>query len=106
MKVAVVYALPHEQDYVELELPEGATAIDAVRASGILERHPEIDLEATHRLGIFAKLIKPDQVLADGDRVEIYRPIRRTRRDPYAVEKKRRIREKKARKAARTQGSD
>ena len=100
MKIAVVYALPHEQDYVELELPEGATVMDAVRASGILERHPEIDLERTHRLGVFAKLVKPDQPLREGDRVEIYRPITRTRRDPYAAEKKRRIREKKARRSA------
>ena len=98
MKVSVVYALPHVQDLVELELPEGATVMDAVQASGILTRHPEIRIGTTHRLGVFAKLARPDQPLREGDRVEIYRPIQRTRRDPYAAEKKRRIRAKKARR--------
>ncbi len=102
MKVAVVYALPHEQDYVELEVPQGATVLDAVHLSGILERHPEIDL-SVNRLGIYAKLVKPDQPLNEGDRVEIYRPLQKRARDPHAVdEKKARIR---ARKQARAAGS-
>jgi len=58
-----------------LELPAPATALDAVRASGVLERHPELGLGAP-MLGIWGRACAPDTVLGDGDRVEIYRPLR------------------------------
>jgi putative ubiquitin-RnfH superfamily antitoxin RatB of RatAB toxin-antitoxin module len=45
-----------------------------VRASRLLERHPEIDL-GRHKLGIYGKVVRPDARLSDGDRVEIYRPL-------------------------------
>jgi hypothetical protein len=40
----------------------------------MLERHPEIDLQR-HRLGIYGKGVAAGLPLADGDRVEIYRPL-------------------------------
>ena len=42
--VEVVYALPERAEVVPVSLPEGATAGDAVQASGLLGKHPEIDL--------------------------------------------------------------
>lgn len=72
MRVEVVYALPEGCDAVRLDVPAGATAGDAVRASGMAERHPGIDLSA---LGIFGRRVAPDALLAEGDRVEIYRPL-------------------------------
>ncbi|GAA5785060.1 RnfH family protein [Chitiniphilus shinanonensis] len=72
--VEVVYALPGTQRLVALRLPAGSTALDAIRASGLLEAFPEID-PATQAIGIFARACKPDTVLRDGDRVEIYRPL-------------------------------
>lgn len=84
--VEVSYALPHRQEIVRLTLPIGATVLDAVQASGLLQKYPEIDLEGPNKLGIYAKLTKPDTVLRDRDRVEIYRPLIA---DPKAVRKKR-----------------
>jgi putative ubiquitin-RnfH superfamily antitoxin RatB of RatAB toxin-antitoxin module len=72
--VQVAYALPDRQDIVTIELPEGASVQQAVEASGLLQKHPEIDL-SRNKLGIFAKLVKADQVLRDRDRVEIYRAL-------------------------------
>lgn len=72
--VEVAYALPQVQTLLALEVPAGTTAREAVRLSGILEKHPEIDLEHA-KLGIFGKHIKPELALRDGDRVEIYRPL-------------------------------
>ena len=72
--VEVVYALPAEQVLLRVDLPPGATVADALRRSGILALHPEIDL-AAQRVGIFGQFATPDQVLAPGDRVEIYRPL-------------------------------
>jgi putative ubiquitin-RnfH superfamily antitoxin RatB of RatAB toxin-antitoxin module len=39
-----------------------------------LQRYPQIDL-GTQKVGVFGKLKPLDAVLADHDRVEIYRPL-------------------------------
>ncbi len=54
--------------------PEGATQQQALAARGILQRDPRIDL-STQKVGVFGKLKPLDTVLADHDRVEIYRPL-------------------------------
>jgi hypothetical protein len=46
-KVEVCYALPEKQESGPLSLPEGATLQQALEASGLLEKHPEIDLRRT-----------------------------------------------------------
>lgn len=74
LRVEVVYAVPASEDAVPVELAAGAKVLDAVCASGMLERHPEIDLN-TCRLGIYGKVVAADAPLANGDRVEIYRPL-------------------------------
>lgn len=63
-----------EVDEVALQLAPGATLIDAVRASGLLARHPEIDL-AVQRIGIWGRAKPHETPLRDRDRVEIYRPL-------------------------------
>jgi hypothetical protein len=73
LRIEVVYATAARQDVVEVMLDEGATAIDALRASGLPESHPGIGKEGP--LGIFGKRVKPDARLQDGDRVEVYRPL-------------------------------
>lgn len=84
--VEVSYALPDRQDVLKVRVPAGATVRDAIEASGILEKHPEIDLNGANKVGVFAKLTRLDTVLRERDRVEIYRPLIA---DPKAVRKKR-----------------
>ena len=72
--VEVAYALPERQLIIEVEVPRGTTAIEAVRLSGIEAQFPEIE-PGTNRLGVFGKLCKDDRPLNAGDRVEIYRPL-------------------------------
>ena len=74
MKIGIAYALPQRQVWFNIELPEGATIKDAIERSGILKQFPEINLEQ-QKFGVFGKVSKPDAVLNDGDRIEIYRPI-------------------------------
>jgi putative ubiquitin-RnfH superfamily antitoxin RatB of RatAB toxin-antitoxin module len=74
LSIEVCYALAQAQTLIALRLPAGATVRDAIAASGIAERHPEIDL-ATAKVGVFGKLAPLDAPLADHDRVEIYRPL-------------------------------
>ena len=86
IQVEVVYALPQRQEVIPVTLPEGATVRQAVEASGLLHKYPDIELDGANKLGVFAKLTKVDAVLRDRDRVEIYRPLIA---DPKAVRKKR-----------------
>ena len=83
--VEVVYALPVQQQLIRVRLVEGASVEEAIRASGVLEAFPDIDL-ARNKVGIFSKLVKLDEKVRDKDRVEIYRPLIA---DPKEVRRKR-----------------
>lgn len=74
MRVTVAIALADRQEVVELELAAGATAEEAVRASGLAERFPQVDFTRA-RLGIWSRAVPGATALRDGDRVEIYRPL-------------------------------
>ncbi len=73
INIQVVYAQPDKQTLVDLVLPAGSTLAQALDASGLLLQH-EIDV-ASGKFGIYGKLSKPDTVLRNHDRVEIYRPL-------------------------------
>ena len=74
LEVEVVYALPDGADATRVSLRSPATLRDAIAASGVLGRHREIDL-ARQACGIFGRRRPLDSALADGDRIEIYRPL-------------------------------
>jgi uncharacterized protein len=84
---------------VDVELPAPATAWDAVRASGVLERWPELANDAPD-LGVWGRPATPERTLRDGDRVELYRPLLR---DPQEA---RRARAKKTPRSGRERVSD
>jgi putative ubiquitin-RnfH superfamily antitoxin RatB of RatAB toxin-antitoxin module len=85
MQVEVAYARAEQQDIVPLTLPVGVSLQQALEASGLLERYPEIDL-LKGKFGIYSKLTRLDTPLRDRDRVEIYRPLIA---DPKEVRKQR-----------------
>ena len=93
IRVEVAYALPEKQAIAELEVVEGTTSLEAARKSGLAERFEGIDLDNA-KLGIYAKVVSPTQVLREGDRVEIYRPLIA---DPKEVRKARAARAKERR---------
>lgn len=74
MVVEVAYALPNHQLVLKVELPVGVTALEAAQHSGITNTFASIDLDDA-TFGIFGQIVAPAQVLHDGDRVEIYRPL-------------------------------
>ena len=75
MKIEVVYALPDRHELMNLDLPEDSTVMQAVEASGLLQKYPDIEPGGRNKLGVFAKLVKADTLLRERDRVEIYRPL-------------------------------
>ncbi len=74
ISVTVVLALPDRATEAELRLPAGATVADALAKSGLASLHPQLDV-ARSPVGIFGRRVERDRVLADGDRVEVYRPL-------------------------------
>jgi hypothetical protein len=98
--VEVAYATPEKQLILKLTVPGDATLEEAIRASGILEEFPEIDL-ASARVGVFGKPGKPGDSLHPGDRVEIYRPLIA---DPKEVRKQRAAAGKVMKKGAAAEG--
>jgi putative ubiquitin-RnfH superfamily antitoxin RatB of RatAB toxin-antitoxin module len=77
MIIEVAYAKPEKQQILRVEVPEGTTAFEAAMQSGIVSVFPEIDLEAV-AMGIFGKVKKAPVThqLREGDRVELYRPLK------------------------------
>jgi putative ubiquitin-RnfH superfamily antitoxin RatB of RatAB toxin-antitoxin module len=76
LAVTVAYSGSARQvDRVALSLPAGATVGDALRQSGLIERHSEIEV-ASAKIGVWGKLRSLTDVLRDGDRVEVYRPLK------------------------------
>ena len=74
IEVEVVYALREAQTVVRVRVPYGTTIGQAIAASRILERHPEIEGRAM-KVGIFGQRKPLTALPSDGDRIEIYRPL-------------------------------
>lgn len=68
MRVEVVRAWPRRHESVVVELPAGATVADAVSASGM-------DDVGHAAVAVFGEKAEAAQVLRDGDRVELLRPL-------------------------------
>lgn len=83
--VEVAYALPERQWLIALCLPAGACAADALAASGLADLFPRWRRHCPP-LGIWGRPVSTQQVLTDGDRVEIYRPLTV---DPKAARRRR-----------------
>jgi putative ubiquitin-RnfH superfamily antitoxin RatB of RatAB toxin-antitoxin module len=72
--VTVVYALRDRATEIVLRLPAGTTVAQALDRSGLAQRHPEADI-AHCPVGVFGKPVDRQSIIADGDRIEAYRPL-------------------------------
>lgn len=91
IQVEVVLAMPERQELVALEVPIGSTLADAIALSGLPEMFEGFELDLAN-VGIFGKKTCPEQVLRDGDRVEIYRALIA---DPKEVRRQRALKQTK-----------
>lgn len=70
LRVTVAYARPEHQWLEAVELPAGATARDAVEASGLFPRLPD-----AAGAGVGGRRVGWDHPVRDGDRVDVCRPL-------------------------------
>jgi putative ubiquitin-RnfH superfamily antitoxin RatB of RatAB toxin-antitoxin module len=84
ISVTVALALPERQEVVALRLEDGSTVADALERSGLAGRF-QVDLAAAP-VGIWSRPCERSALLRDGDRVEIYRPLRA---DPKEMRRRR-----------------
>ena len=73
-RVEIVYAMPAVQRRYTVDLADGETVRAAIDQCGVLRDCPEIDL-ARERVGVHGRLVALADVLREGDRVEILRPL-------------------------------
>jgi len=74
IRIEVVLAMPERQELITLEVAAGTTLADAIAQSGVAGMFEGFELD-TAKVGIFGHKASQDQVLREGDRVEIYRPL-------------------------------
>ncbi len=75
LAVTVAYATTGQQALLPVRVAPGSTVGEAIHTSGILQQFPEIDL-ARQAVGIFGERAALGDPVRDGDRIEIYRPLR------------------------------
>jgi putative ubiquitin-RnfH superfamily antitoxin RatB of RatAB toxin-antitoxin module len=73
MHVAVAYAAPGVEALTDVALPDGAVVADAVAASGFVARFALAGTALA--FAIHGQRARADTPLADGDRVELLRPL-------------------------------
>lgn len=82
--VTVTFALPERQWSWRLTLPDEATVAEALAAARALAGEIEVPWDGP--VGIFGALCERRAVPCDGDRIEVYRPLRA---DPKASRRER-----------------
>ena len=75
IRVEVAYATREVQHVIAVEVETGCTIGTAILRSGIQGMFPEIDL-TKQKIGVFSKPCALSDLVHEGDRIEIYRPLR------------------------------
>jgi putative ubiquitin-RnfH superfamily antitoxin RatB of RatAB toxin-antitoxin module len=83
--IEVVFATPESQQMIALTVPSGTTLLQAIELSGLLKTYPDITL---NKVGVFGQLKDLNDVVGEGDRIEIYRPLQK---DPMSARKDRAV---------------
>ncbi len=72
--VELIYATLENQEIILVEIGNEYTINDVIVKSTVLDKHPEIDL-AINKVGIYNQVKKLDDLVKEGDRIEIYRSL-------------------------------
>lgn len=73
INIQVVYALPNNSTVINCEVDEQSNILQAIEKSNILSLcHITLD---EHLVGIYGKRCDLNELVTNGDRIEIYRPL-------------------------------
>jgi uncharacterized protein len=75
IRIEIVYAQEQQAIIKALRMAPGAQLADALAAAAGAAEFSGVDM-ANAPVGIFGRLARRDQELKDGDRIEIYRPLK------------------------------
>ncbi|VAW46682.1 UPF0125 protein RatB [hydrothermal vent metagenome] len=78
IQIEVAYGLADEQFLYTEQVAEGTTVIVALKQSKLLAEFPSLEVD---KVGVFGRLTTYDTVLIEGDRIEVYRPLKADPRD-------------------------
>ena len=73
MKFSVAHAAGSNSFWQELEVEGALTAEQAIQSSKLLREFPALDLKEL-KVGVFGKTCPLNQMIQEGDRVEVYLP--------------------------------
>ncbi|MXS85007.1 RnfH family protein [Nitrosomonas sp. HPC101] len=74
ISIEIVAALTGRHFTKRLQVPEGTMIKQAIKFSEIKEFYPVINW-STLKIGIHGKIVHPETILHQNDRIEIYRPL-------------------------------
>ena len=74
IRIEIAYARPDKQAILTLTVAAGTNVAEAIEQSAISDEFPDISIDPA-AVGIFSRKVPMDQVLREGDRIEIYRPL-------------------------------
>jgi putative ubiquitin-RnfH superfamily antitoxin RatB of RatAB toxin-antitoxin module len=74
INIEIVYAQTQRSIEKPLKMPQGARIADALAQAASDQEFSGVDF-ANAAVGIFGKVAPRDQLLKEGDRIEIYRPL-------------------------------
>ncbi|MBS0289368.1 MAG: RnfH family protein [Proteobacteria bacterium] len=78
LDIEVVYACQDTHQCITLKVQSPCTIEKAIQQSGILNLFPEINLANQNRVGIYNQIKSLNDLVEQGDRIEIYKPLHRS----------------------------
>ncbi len=76
LHIRLCYLQEKQKIIKDIVLPLNTTIERAIMASGILSMYPEINLDKLP-VGVYGRRRPLNTLLNDGDRIEIYRPVKK-----------------------------
>ncbi len=80
INIELVFATSDKQRLSSVAIRPGTTAREAIVQSDTGSEYPEFELSRCP-LGIWGRVVADDRILVEGDRLEVYRPLRRDPRE-------------------------
>lgn len=90
-RITIAYAAPELQVIEAFDVPAGTRIQDILKLAEVRERFPSA-AGCAQTIGIFGRPAAPETLVRDGDRIELYRPLKADPKQARRLRSKRRQR--------------